>query len=400
MPPVKDITIVGAGPHGLAVLLHLLAADATRRDRITVIDPTGCWLRTWHEAFARLDISTLRSPAVHHPSPDPDELLRFTRAHRCGSSGLPYDIPEQATFAACCAHLVATHDLTDTVVAARLLDVLPGHRHLDLVTDHGLLSTRRLVLAGNPHRRTIPAWVYGLLPAPPALVAHADDVDLRGLDLTDQRIAVIGGGLTAAHLVLGAIGRGAKVEWITRRPVTSRMFDVEPGWLGPKHLDRFAATPDPADRLQMARDARGGGSVPPWMLERLDAHARRHAVDRHTSDVVDATLEGDRARLDTAEGGSLPVDRVWLATGTVASLDACPSLRRVRDDIPTVDGHPVPDRDLRIGPHPIHVAGRLATIELGPAAGNLWGAQRAAAAIARVCTGVDLDVELAPGRAG
>ena len=48
-----------------------------------------------------------------------------------------------------------------------------------------------------------------------------------------------------------------------------------------------------------------------------------------------------------------------------------------------VDGYPIIDDSLRLPRLPIFVTGRLTTSILGPAAGNLWGAQRAAQRIAR-----------------
>ena len=40
-----------------------------------------------------------------------------------------------------------------------------------------------------------------------------------------------------------------------------------------------------------------------------------------------------------------------------------------------VDGIPVLRQDLRLGRRSMYLTGRLAAIELGPAAGALWGAQ-------------------------
>ena len=38
---------------------------------------------------------------------------------------------------------------------------------------------------------------------------------------------VVGGGLTAGHLVLGALKRSARVTLVARRPIVERNFDVE-----------------------------------------------------------------------------------------------------------------------------------------------------------------------------
>jgi hypothetical protein len=121
--------------------------------------------------------------------------------------------------------------------------------------------------------------------------------------------------------------------------------------------------------------------------------------------LVDRSTEG-AARFDitTSDGSqrSVSVDRCWLATGTEPTLDAFPAIDRLRGRIPMVGLLPIPCRDLTIGRLPVHVTGRLATIELGPAAGNLWGARQSARRITRSITGLDLELEAdvarSPGR--
>ena len=109
------IVIAGAGPHGLATTIHLLTAAPRLRDRLVVVDPAGTWMRAWTEQFARLDISHLRSPAVHHPAPRPGLLMEHTATHRLAISGLPYGLPTTRTFARFCNDLIEHHDLEGTV---------------------------------------------------------------------------------------------------------------------------------------------------------------------------------------------------------------------------------------------------------------------------------------------
>jgi hypothetical protein len=90
---------------------------------------------------------------------------------------------------------------------------------------------------------------------------------------------------------------------------------------------------------------------------------------------------------------TLAADRVWLATGTTPDIRISRCLAGLVSDVPTLGGLPITDESLRLGPHPVHVMGRLATLTLGPAAGNLWGAQRAATRITRALTDVDLEHE-------
>lgn len=264
-----EVCVLGAGPHGLAVAAALAAASPSLARQLVVLDPAGSWLGAWHDAFARLEIEHLRSPLVHHPDVRPGALDRHIRHHGLPRSGLPYDPPTTTAFASFCRELERRRRLAPPVaVSCRRLQ--PSRRGLTVDAGRVRIDARRVVLATNPHRRVIPSWTGLLLGHEPDLVTHAADVDLRRTeDLADRRVLVVGGGLTAAHLASGAARRGASVTLLTRRPLEVRAFDTEPGWLGPKRLSGFEAEPDPSARLAAVRAARGGGTIPAWMRERL-----------------------------------------------------------------------------------------------------------------------------------
>ncbi|MEM9609104.1 MAG: FAD/NAD(P)-binding protein, partial [Actinomycetota bacterium] len=105
LPPEVDVCVLGAGPHGLATALHLMAADPGLGERMAVIDPSGSWLATWREQFARLEIDNLRSPIVHHPAPEVSALARHVAARDLPRSGLPYELPTTAAFDDFCDQL-------------------------------------------------------------------------------------------------------------------------------------------------------------------------------------------------------------------------------------------------------------------------------------------------------
>ena len=391
-PPVRaPVCVLGAGPHGLAAVLHLKRADPALADEIVVIDPSGRWMSTWDNQFAQLGIDVLRSPIVHHPAPDVDALSYFVARRGFGRSGLPYDPPMADAFRAFTRHITEEAELADPLAVRpnRVTAEVDGGG-VRIETSGSPIVADRLIVATNPHRRSIPSWVWLLCGQGRAEFAHAHDVDLGSLpDLAGHRVTVVGGGLTAGHLAIGAVERGASVDLVARRPLQIRAFDTDPGWLGPKYLRDFEDCPDPRRRFELARAARGGGTMPQWMRDQLD-HDR--VTIHEGAQVRGAAPTPDGYCLELTNGESIRTHRVWLATGTTPDLGALRCLEPLLPDIATIGGLPVTDDDLRVGMHPVHVAGRLAIHTLGPAAGNLWGARQAALRITRAITGIDIEM--------
>ena len=352
-------------------------------------------MAAWHEQFARAEIDALRSPIVHHPAPDPYELSDYVDRHDLPRSGLPYDPPTAEVFTSFCRDLVEAAGL-ERPLAARAETVAREGRGLLVVTDQAEIRADHLIVATNPHQRSIPDWVWPLLGSQPGLIVYGNDVDLRSApDLQGERLVIIGGGLTAAHLACGAALRGASAHLVTRRALETRDFDTDPGWLGPRHLRAFGHDDDPASRLRTALAARGGGTIPPWMRARLDALIEHDQLVAHEGCGIRAAgVDRDGSCvLALDDQTTLVADQIWLATGTEPDIGSSRCLSDLLADAPLLAGLPITDENLRLGPHPVHVMGRLATLSLGPAAGNLWGARRAATRITRAITGVDFEHE-------
>jgi cation diffusion facilitator CzcD-associated flavoprotein CzcO len=384
-----DVCILGAGPHGLAAATHLL--DSQPDLRLAVIDPAGEWMANWRQQFARAEITSLRSPIVHHPAPDALALRDHVTRCRLSRSGLPYDPPTTESFDSFCTFLVDEYEL-DNPIAGQVRGVWMRGDQCQIDLGSQVIGADHLVLAANPHTRVIPTWAWSLLGRAPDAIAHGIEVDLATADIDGRCVTIIGGGLSAAHLASGAVARGAEVHLVTRRPLESRSFDTDPGWLGPKCLARFDREADPVNRLAQARAARGGGTVPPWMRSRIDRLVRDGDLQLHDGVGVRAADIGPDGSCQLALGDhtTLYPDRVWLATGTRPDIGACRALSDLVADLPVLDGYPVTGPDLRLGHYPVYVMGRLATLALGPAAGNLWGAQRAAERISACITEVAL----------
>ena len=128
LPEFIDIAIVGAGPHALALVAHLLQKKKSMRGRFLVFDPSGTWMSQWNHQFAALEIPHLRSPAVHQPDPDPHALRTFA-ASRPNELFPPYDLPGTRLFQNFCQEVIRRSALQSCVYSAAVVRVEPLNNH-------------------------------------------------------------------------------------------------------------------------------------------------------------------------------------------------------------------------------------------------------------------------------
>lgn len=390
-----DIAIVGAGPQALTLVTHLLQKKKAMRNRFVVIDPAGTWLHQWHHQFAAFEIPHLRSPAVHHPDPNPHALRSFA-VGRPDELFPPYDLPGTQLFQDFCQTVIQRWELQDRVIPARVrqidMDNSAGQQRfrLDLGDGHTLLA-KRVVLATAGGTPNLPDWARSL-PSnyPPERLCHSHHIDLRTLRLAGERVLIVGSGLTSGHLALGALARGASVLMMARRTFYEKLFDAEPGWLGPKYLNGFHAETSWEQRWQMVQSARNGGSLTPAVLTKLHRLERTGKLEFYNQCTVQSaawTGAGWRVACDHAAAHDClthqTIDRIWLATGSTLNVEQWPLLAAVQaaSPVPMVQGLPVLDYHLRWAQCNLFVMGGAAALQLGPVARNLYGAKLASARI-------------------
>jgi len=388
LPHSVDLAIIGAGPHALTLVTHLLQKKKSMRGRFIVFDPSGVWMNQWHHQFAALEIPHLRSPAVHHPDPNPHALRTF--AEGCSHELFPpYDLPGTKLFQDFCQEVIRRWQLQSCVYPAQVVEIKPlssrrSRFHLEL-SDGQTIVARRVVIAsggGQPH---LPEWVEQISTKYPSdRLLHSQQVDLRGLHLRGEQVLIIGGGLTSGHLAVGAIERGAQVILMSRRNVYEKLFDAAPGWLGPKYLKGFWAEPNWHTRWQMIQQARNGGSMTPMLLGQLRRLQRDGKITFYEQcQVSQAQWLGDAWRICCTNSvvhdciHHQQIDRIWLATGSQLDATAHPLLQQVVNAHPieTVNGLPVVDEHLRWRGCELFLTGGLSALQVGPTARNLSGAR-------------------------
>jgi hypothetical protein len=389
LPASIDLAIVGAGPHALTLVTHLLQKKKSLRGRFLVFDPSGTWMSRWNHQFAALEIPHLRSPAVHHPDPDSFALRRFAES-RADELHPPYDLPGTRLFQEFCQDVIRRWQLENCLYAAQVVQIKPlNHQRqprfcLELSTGQTVIA-RRVVIANGGGISHLPEWVSQIpMDYPSDRLLHSSQIDLRGLQLQNERILIIGGGLTSGHLAVGAIQRGAQVLLMSRRTLYEKLFDADPGWLGPKYLKDFWAEPDWYTRWHMIQQARNGGSMTPAMLTQLRRLQRNGKIVFYEQcQVSRAIWSGDHWQVCCDNSAvheciqHQPINRIWCATGSQLDATKHPLLQDVLNAYPTdiVNGLPIVDECLRWRDCELFIMGGLAALRTGPTARNLSGAR-------------------------
>ena len=385
LPEYIDLAIIGAGVQALTLTTHLLQKSAKHYNKFLVFDPNQTWMSQWQQQFAAQQIPYLRSPAVHHPDPNPHQLRTFAE-NRYSELFPPYDRPGTELFNDFCDEVISRWKLADKVYPAKVVRVLPikqGSRdRFQLVLDTGeTIIARRVVLATGSGKVQLPNWVDKITSDYPAdRLCHSQQINLSRLNLTGEHILIVGGGLTSGHLAKGAMNLGATVTLMTRKELQSKTFDADPGWLGPKYLKGFHAETDWYERYRQIQQARNGGSMTPDMMLQLSQAANEGKIRiNECCQVSDAHWQDNFWQVNCPIGCQHQVNRIWLATGTRFNVTEHPLLQDVLKTYPTeiVNGLPILDEHLRLPKSNFFIMGGLAALQIGPVARNIGGGKMA-----------------------
>ena len=385
LPNYIDVAIVGAGVQALTLTTHLLQKSQKHYHKFLVFDPSQTWLSQWQRQFAAQQIPHLRSPAVHHPDPNPHKLRTFAK-NRHNELFPPYDRPGTKLFNDFCDEVIRRWQLTDKVYPAKVIHILPiklaSRSRFRLILSTGeTIIARKVVLATGSGKIQLPNWVDNISSDYPSdKLCHSQQVNLNQLNLKGEHILIIGGGLTSGHLARGAINLGATVILMTRKQLQEKIFDADPGWLGPKYLKGFHAETDWSVRYQQIQQARNGGSMTPEMMLQLRkaSHEGKVRLDE-CCQVSDTRWQENLWQVNCLDGSKHQFNRIWLATGTRFNVTEHPLLQNVLETYPTeiVNGLPVLDEHLRLPKSNFFIMGGLAALQIGPVARNIGGGKMA-----------------------
>ena len=388
-----------------------------------VIDSHGTWMAQWAADFKAFGIDYLRSHQHMHCCPFDfqslqvwaeeqgrgKELRAMKQVDReeCRKAGYygPFVVPSSSLFLDFCYSLVERFNLSPIVSRGTVENVRIMENGLFEVflADGQVHIAKKVVCAIGPGpafqgmKTTLPQWVDEIIHDTDR-VQHSSSLS-KGLlsrrvderHMHGERVLVIGGGQTAAHLCHVALHSGAKyVTLCSRRCIVRKIFDVDTKIAGDKRgsvLRQFWGLKDAKKRLQFNNSLRQGGSMS------HDVYHSLQELDKERFELMEGVevdqghwLEREEEVLVRFDNGRMQrYDHIWLATGGDFDVDLVPILASLYAQYPIecVDGLPALQDDLSWAHNvPLYVMGAFAQLQLGPDALNLAGARSGSVIVA------------------
>lgn len=390
----REYVIVGGGVHGTHVAHRLVSETDLSPDSISIIEPRGELLASFREKTRACGMEALRSPFVHHLGVEPFSLRDFAETQdREDELRSTPDHPRRPTLDLFFDHtrsVIEESEISRSVLKASATDITRSDECLRVHTDEGPVSTERCVLAiGCGGMFCRPDWAREL--AEDAPVSHIWEDPLSPTENTAPgRVCVIGGGITAGHLATSLAGE-RPVTLLSRHDIREAHVEADPRWINWRRMeDRLHPLPPGSEaRLERVREAHRTGTIPPYLHQELDEARSRDDLRIQYGTVDSAHESGSEIVFRLADGSVDRFSYAVLATGfgdiasnpLVGQVIGSLGLETGAAGLPVLDDRTLEwvsvesDRSDSSG---LFVTGALGAPTLGPLAGTIAGARRAA----------------------
>ncbi|KIL51180.1 FAD-dependent oxidoreductase [Jeotgalibacillus campisalis] len=383
-----DWIIIGGGIHGCTIAASLLKNRKTDITRVKIIDPYPEPLYQWKKRTETISMPYLRSPGVHHVDVNPFSLKAYGKqADGKGTFYGPYSRPSLSLFNTHSKSVFQEVELQKAWVKGDVEKIKRVNAAWEVQIDTGmrLKSKNVLVATGTNNKLYTPEWGKELSAAFPNQAGHIFEDKVPSFI---PPVVVIGGGITAAHLVIKLSGLfPGKVIQIARHENRIHDFDSDPGWLGPKNMRSFEQIQSYDKRRKLISEVRHKGSVPRELATRLKRLQKEGSFTFILDEVGSWEKNSSSIHLNlTHSNETAKVKTVLFATGFSSRLMEARWLQELiqENQLQCANcGFPIVDESLEWCEH-LFVSGPLAELELGPSARNIAGARKAAERIAGV----------------
>ncbi|WP_299743559.1 hypothetical protein [uncultured Rossellomorea sp.] len=372
--------IIGGGIHECTVATYLVKKKKVPIHKICVIDPYPGPLFKWKRLTGLIDMPYLRSPFVHHLDTHPFSLKSFKKGGGENFYG-PYKRPALTLFNQHSNAVLEGIKISKAWFQGKVDHVEKGDNGWIVRTsslDH-FHGNNIVIATGMNNKLAYPSWGSALVASRPKQVGHLFAESLLRIE---PPIVVIGGGISAAHMVVKLSKQfPGHVYQIARHPYRVNDFDSDPGWLGPKYMNGFVNIHRYEHRREVIDHARHKGSMPSELANKLRNLKRSNTFTFIQDEIQSWDVLGDEIILHlTKAESSVKAKTILFATGfsrEVMKVDWLQKLIQKEKLACAKCGFPIVKEDLSWCNH-LFVTGPLAELEIGPPSRNISGARKAA----------------------
>ncbi|MGM0846261.1 MAG: FAD/NAD(P)-binding protein [Bacillota bacterium] len=375
--------IIGGGIHGCTIAAFLLKSGKAAIGDIRIIDPNEEPLCNWKKNTERIGMEYLRSPSVHHIDLNPFSLQKAAKFEDSRAVYGYYKRPSLSFFNEHSEAVLKQAGLKESWMQGRVTEVTRESESWRVVTEEGRVTAgMNIVIAISLNDQpVIPQWAAKLRNRATSLIDHVFSPSLPEFDSLEPPVAVIGGGITAAHtcIKLSRLYPG-KVTLLKRHPFRVHDFDSNPGWLGPKNMEGFVKLNDYQERRKAIQMARHRGSITSELNVKIAKLVRSEALKIVDGEVSSAHRNSTGVTLNLMDESQVNVQSVILATGFHPAMPEQDWLKKLilQQNLQCANcGYPIVKPTLEWCPH-LYVSGPLAELEIGPVSRNISGARKAA----------------------
>jgi len=378
-----DWAIIGGGIHGAYLTNALIRHRITKRSDLRIVDPNDEPLAEWKRITANVGMEYLRSPKVHHLDLEPFSLKHFIQCDECTENAYitPNDRPSLTLFNAHADRVIKKNGLNKLYRTGYALNIECNTDFVTVTTDRETIRSRNVILAiGLGGKTRWPEWAYNAAKEGAGICHVLDGSFCRDSIPECGEIVVVGGGMSAVQTALSIANENRRVTLLSPHSLRQNNYDSDPGWMGPKYLNRFRRITSWTKRRSVIDQARNNGSIThelKYQLQRcINRGELRILVDETGSCSV---LTHELILLNLRGGESIGANHVILATGYDNRCPGGSLVKKFAEEYGlrcSECGSPITDTSLQWCDR-IFVSGALAELEVGPASRNIIGARMA-----------------------
>ncbi|MEL3972502.1 FAD/NAD(P)-binding oxidoreductase [Rossellomorea oryzaecorticis] len=374
-----ECVIAGGGIHGCTVANYLVKKKKMPIDQLCIIDPHPEPLAKWKMLTQRIEMPYLRSPSVHHLDLNPFSLQSFKEKDNNSFYGY-YKRPALSLFNDHSESVLDEIEIRKAWKQGSVQNVRRNDFAWEVQLDSGqTINGKNLIIAtGMNETLSYPDWAQELVKENPEQAGHVFQNNIPPLK---PPIAVIGGGISSAHLIVKLSKKfKGEIYQISRHPYRVHDFDSDPGWLGPKYMNAYQKLTSLIERREAIQNARHKGSLPRELVNRLKWLQKEQAFTFIQDEVLTWHKSSSGFRLKFNKKKEINVQTVLFATGFSSNpmkVEWMKNLIQQENLTCAHCGFPVVSESLEWCEH-LFVSGPLAELEIGPSARNISGARKAA----------------------